>query len=315
MTERTGESVERALQDAVARGDAAIAAVRPVLRHFLAGADTGLLSDEIVARVRGMTCHLAEQLLFAQAAAADVRDVQAYIDARQEALAQALSGNGELLAHAHGLAVEAELAERLPVRAGIDAVLTPLVQDLAAADDPDTARLAMAVVAAQARFQQQQRRMELPLKELPGHILHAALLVLRAEAHGDDVGASEIAERDLRAAYDESAGRLGLLARLVLGLGAETGPALQLAHAGLSIFATALSLALRQDRCLVLLSFADSQGARLALSLRATGLDFRSIAEQALSLHPDRPPLDAIDLIAPDRAAALLEASHAEWVP
>src|SRR5690606_6156800 len=314
MTERTAESVERALHEASARGDAAIAAVRPVLRHFLAGTDTELLSDEVVARVRGMIWHLSEQLLFVQATAAEMQDVEAYIEARQEALAQALFENADLLAHAHGLAIEAELADRVQRRAGIDTVLTPLVQDLAASDDPDIAGLAMAVIAAQARFQQQQRRMELPLKELPGHILHAALLVLRAEARDDDVKASEVAERKLRVDYDESAGRLGLLARLVLSLGTDTAPALRLAHAGLAIFATALSLALQQDRCLVLLWLAGSQGARFALSLRAVGLDHRAIAEQALSLHPDRPPLEGLDLIAPERAADLLQSSRREWV-
>jgi hypothetical protein len=191
-------------------------------------------------------------------------------------------------------------------------VLTPLVQDLIAADDGDTAPLAMAVLAAQARFQQHQRRMELPLGELPGHILHTVLLVLRAQAGGDDDPAAEIAERELRARFDEGAGRLGLIARLVLGLGKETGPALRLAHAGLSIFATGLSLASRQDRSLVLLSFAERRRARLALSLRAAGLDLRAAREQMLCLDSDIAMPDGFDKVPSERAAALLAASRPE---
>ena len=313
MTEQAAQSVERVLHDGLVRGDASIAAAGPVLRHLLADSDgSALLSDETVARVRGMTYHLAEQLLFAQASAAEARDLAAYIRARQEALAQALFEDAALLSHAHGLSIEAQLMDHLQARVGVDPVLPPLVQDLAAANDGDTAALAMAVLAAQARFQQHQRRMELPLGELPGHILHPVLLVLRAQAGGDDEPAAEIAEGELRARYDERAGRLGLIARLVLGLGKETAPALRLAHAGLSIFATGLSLASRQDRSLVLLSFAERRRARLALSLRAAGLDPRAAVEQILSLAPDIAMPDGLETVPADRAAALLATSRPE---
>jgi hypothetical protein len=311
MTEQTAESVERALHDELVRGDASIAAAGPVLRHLLADDDGGLLSDETVARVRGMTCDLAEQLLFAQAAAAEANDVAAYIGPRREALAQALFEDAALLAHAHGLAIEGQLMAGLQSRAGIDPVLTPLVQELAASTDGDTASLAMAVLASQARFEQHQRRMELPLEELPGKILHSALLVLRSQAGGDEP-AAEVAEGELRARYDEGAGRLGLIARLVLGLGKDMTPALRIAHAGLSIFATAVSLASRQDRGVVVLSCAGRQRTRLALSLRASDLDSRLVTEQMLLLDPYTAVPGDVEAVRSDRAVALLAASLPE---
>jgi hypothetical protein len=310
MTEQTAESVEQMLHDGLVRGDASIAATRPVLRHLLAADDGGLLSDETVARVRGMTYHLAEQLLLAQASAAEVRDVPGYVGERQEPLAQALFADTALLSHAHGLTIEAQAIDRLQARGGVDAVLTPLIQEMASADDGGTAALAMSVLAAQARFLQHQRRMELPLCELPGNLLHQALLALRAQATADDEPAAEIAEGELRAGYDEAAGRLGLIARLVLALGRESALALRIAHSGLSIFSTALALASRQERSLVLLSLAERQPARLALSLRAAGLDRRTAIEQLLWFHADASMAEGLETMPADRAAALLAGSQ-----
>jgi hypothetical protein len=60
-------------------------------------------------------------------------------------------------------------------------VLSPLVQELVAAKEGDMAALAMTVLAAQARFMQHHRRMELPLGELPGDLFHKALVLLREQ--------------------------------------------------------------------------------------------------------------------------------------
>src|SRR6187397_1132922 len=120
MSEQAAETVEQVLRDELVEGDAMIAAARPILRHLLANDDDGLFSDETIARVRGLVLGVAEQLLFAQAAAAEVRDRPAY---------------AAFLAHAHALTVEAQLMERLQGRSGIDSVLTPLVQELVASKD------------------------------------------------------------------------------------------------------------------------------------------------------------------------------------
>ena len=312
MSEQAAETVERVLHDELVEGDAMIAAARPILRHLLANDDNGLFSDETIARVRGLVLNVAGQLLFAQAEAAEARNRPAYVAGRQDRLAQALFGDTGFLAHAHALTVEAQLTERLQARNGIDAVLTPLVGELAGSGDRDTAGLAMAVLAAQARFQQHWRRMELPLGELPGDLFHRALVLLRERADGDDESAAEAAERRLRDDYQEGAGRLGLIARLVMALGQQAPRALSIDHAGLAVFATALAMASGQERDLVVLSFSERQYARLAVSLCAAGLKPQAVLEQFLYLHPDVSLPDGFETLRADRAVALLAMAQPE---
>jgi hypothetical protein len=310
MTEQPAEAVERLLRDELGRGDAMIATSRPILRHLLANDDHALFSDEMIARIRGMMNHVAVQLLFAQAAAADALDRAGYAAERQDALAQALFEDTDFLAHAHALTLEAQLTERLQGRSGIDAVLTPLVQELAAAKEMDVAGLAMAVLAAQARFMQHHRRMELPLAELPGDLFHRAFQLLSSQAEDDP--AADKAAQQWRGRYEEGVGRLGLLARLVMTLGQKATRALAIDHAGVAIFATALAMASGQDRGLTVLSFADRQFARLALALRAAGLKQQAVEEQFLYLHPETALPDGFEAMRADRAAALLASSRPE---
>jgi hypothetical protein len=312
MSEQAADTVERVLRDELVEGDAMIAAARPILRHLLANDDHGLFSDETIARVRGLVLSVAGQLLFAQAEAAQMRDRPAYVAERQDDLAQALFADTAFLAHAHALTVEAQLVERLQGRSCIDPVLTPLVQELVAAKDGVVAGLAMAVLAAQARFQQHWRRMELPLGELPGDLFHRALVALCEQAGDDDAPAAEAAARALRDAYQESAGRLGLIARLVMGLGQKAPRALAIDHAGLAIFATALAMASGQERDVVVLSFSERQYARLVLALCAAGLKPQAVLEQVLTLHSDVSLPDGFEMLRADRAVALLAASQPE---
>jgi hypothetical protein len=312
MTEQTAEAVELVLRDELGRGDAMIATSRPILRHLLANDDHALFSEEMIARIRGLVHDVASQLLFAQAAAADAPDRARYAAERRDELAQALFEDTDLLAYAHALSLEAQLTERLQGRSGIDAVLTPLVQELAAAREMDVAGLAMAVLAAQARFMQHHRRMALPLGELPGDLFHRSLLLLRSAA--DDQAAAEEAERRLRDGYEEGASRLGLVTRLVVTMGQKAVRALAIDHAGLAIFSTALAMASGQDRGLTVLSFADRQVARLALALRAAGLQQRAVEEQFLYLHPEIALPDGFDRLRADRAAALLAGSQSAAV-
>lgn len=310
MTERSLDPVEDILREELDRADAMIATARPILRHLVANDDQGLFNDEAVTRIRGMMTHVATQLLFVQAGVVETLDPAAYAAEREEDLVQALFEEGALLAHAHALTLEAQIAERLRARGGIDSVLTPLIQELAAAKEGETAALAIAVLAAQARFMQQQRRMELPLGELPGDLLHAALGLLRALG-GSDEQAVEI-ERRVRGSYDEGCSRLGLLTRLIMTLGPKATRALSIDHAGLALFATALALASGQERELTVLSFADRQFARLALGLRAAGLRQQAVEEHFLYLHPEVALPEGFDTLRPDRAAALLAGSRPE---
>ena len=311
MNDQTVDAVEQVLREELVRGDAILASAKPILRHLLANDDHALFSDEMIARIRGMMTHLASQLLFAQAEAAGAEDRADYVAEREDELAIMLFDDTAFLAHAHARTIEAQLAVRLQGRSGIDAVLSPLVQELVAAREREMAALAMSLLASQARFMQHHRRMELPLRELPGDLFHKALVVLREHA-SDDEEVAEAVERDLRAAYDESFGRLGLLARVVMAMGQRATRALAIDHAGVGIFATALSMASRQERDVTILSFADRQFARLALSLRAAGLKQQAVEEQFVFFHPEVALPQGFEMLPADRAAALLADSQPE---
>jgi hypothetical protein len=276
---------------------------------LLANDDHSLFSDEIVARVRGMIEHLSAQLLHALADALGLEDRQSLIAERRDAFVESFFGHPALLGHCHALALEWQLTERLQARNGVDPVLSPLLQALIASNDADTGSLAMTSLAAQARFVQAQRRMELPLGELPGDLFHAALITLRAQAgEAEDLPAAA-AEAALRAKFDEANNRLGLLARLVTGMGSGAIAALEIDHAGVAIFLTALAIGSAQDRDLATLSTNDRQLARLALALRAAGLKPQAVEEQFLYLHPDTALPQGFEELRADRAAALLSAS------
>ena len=222
---------------------------------------------------------------------------------RQDTLAAALSDE-DLLGHAQARVVEARLAERLQAQAGIDPVLSPLIQDLAADAIEAVAGEAMTVLAAQARFMQHHRRMELPLRELPGELLHMALLVLRERSADPEV--AESVERRIRHDFDESSGREAALARLAMAAHRPAAQMLDVAGAGVAVFATALALASGQSRDRTVLSFTARQQARLALALRAAGLDRGQVDTQLLVIHPDVSPPGEVAAMPADRAAAVL---------
>ncbi len=307
----TAESVEKMLSAELAQGDVILATAQPILRHLLANDEHALFSDEVIAKIRGMMVHLARQLLLALAQDANVEDCDAFVQEREEALAVVLLEDTAFLGHAHALTIEAQLADRLQQRSGIDPVLSPLLQELAASEDQSLAAAAMRCVAAQARFMQNQRRMELPLKELPAELFHTATKLLRT--HGTDF--PEVAEslRDrLRDEYDESARRIGQVTRLLIAMGPKAKRALAVDHAGLAVFSTALSMASGQERDVVVLSLGENQCARLALSLRAAGLGQSAVEEQFLYLHPDITLPEGFDAVRVDRAAALLAAAASD---
>ena len=309
-TELTPEAVAQVLQEELAQGDVAIASARPILRHLLATEEHALFSDEVVARIRGMLLDVARQLLDAHAEASSASDRPAFVSEHQDALAQRLFGDGAFLGHAHALALEGQLIERIQARSGIDPVLSPLVQETAAGSAA-AAGLAMNVLAAQARFVQYHRRMELPLRDLPAELFHKALLSFRSQTGADDQAAVS-AEQHLRGRYEEGAGRLALIARLLTGMDGRAARALAIDHAGLSIFVTALAMASGQDRDLAILSLNGRQPARLALSLRAAGLSEPAVAAQFAYLHPEISLPDGFEMVRVDTAKALLTAYPAE---
>jgi len=307
----TGEAVETVMRDELAHGDAMIGTIAPILRHLLANDEHSVFSDEIIARVRGMMSDLAAQLLDEQALAAGQSDSREHDPELVAALISAFVGHPGFLAHVHALALEWQLTERLQARLALDPVLSPLLQALVASPEAPTAAAAIALLAAQARFAQAQRRMQLPLTELPGDLIHAALLALRGHAGDSDESqaAAAAAEAAIRGRFDESRNRLGLMTRLVAGMGGGASAALSVTHAGAGLFLTALALASGQDRDMAVLATNEGQLARLALALRASGLKHGAIEEQFAALHPDVSLPEGFDQLGSDRAASMLARS------
>lgn len=302
------EAVGAVLRDELAHGDALIGTISPILRHLLANDEHSVFGDDIIARVRGMMSDVARQLLDQLAISAGTGEDRDHLPAHIAELVDGLVGHAGFLSHVHALALEWQLTERLQARLALDPVLSPLLQALVASSDPNVASGAMALLASQARFVQNQRRMQLPLAELPGDLLHAAVLAMRGHAVNEEA-ATAAAEQAIRASYDEGRSRLGLIARLVTGMGGGATAALSVTHAGVAIFISALALGSGQDRDMAVLSTNEGQLARLALALRAAGLKPQSIEEQFISIHPQVSLPLGFEQLGSDHAAALLARS------
>lgn len=316
MTEGVAQAMnpavaEAALRQDLARGDAVLESALPILRHLLTNDEHSIFADDVIAAMRGMLWDLADQLAGAVDRATPSANRAGQAAELSPVLAARLTAQSELLGHVHALAIEAQLAMRLEARLALDPVLSPLLHALIGSNKPEVSSAAMAVLAAQARFVQSQRRMQLPLSELPADLLHLCLVALRQlclETSGNEAFYST-AEADIRAAYDEGRSRLGLVSRLVSGLGGGLTAALSLSNAGVAIFLTALAAASGQERDGVVLATNITQSARLALTLRAAGVKSAAIAEQLEALHPDIALRTYHELLGPEQAAALLAQS------
>lgn len=300
------ESLDNVLGEALARADATAGTVVPILRHVLSSEDNSLFGDEIVARIRGMVRHLAVQLLDRLHGPDGNAFAPDHSGEHVAMLGDLLIGNGGLVSHLHALALETQLAERLHARFGTDPVLSPLLQAQIASANRDQSALAMRLLASQARHCQAQRRMMLPLLELPGDHLHQVLLAM--QAIGAETGASgdDEAVQAIRREYNEAATRLGLASGLLMAMGAGAIEALAINHAGAALFASALSIGSGLDRDGAVLATHESQAVRLALAMRSAGVNAEKVREECLALHPDLEFPPDFDRIGPDRAAALL---------
>lgn len=298
-----------ALRQELARGDLALAGVAPVLSHLLASPGQALVSEDVLARMRGMLGDLAHQVLAAQA---EISGKGATIAGEAQAdLSAKLASSSILVSHCYAIAMESQLGDSLEQSGAIDQILTPLLQELIASPDEAIAELAMATMSAQARFVQAQRRMDLPLGELPAELFVEVLALGRQIAGTEQSETFDRAEKSLRADYDESASRLGLLTRLVGGLSGGLRAALDLEHAGVALFCTALARASRQPRELAILSCHERQVVRFALALRAGGLKPEEISRQFVLVHNDLAVPQGLGELSPEQAAALIKGTAA----
>ena len=295
-----------ALREALARADGVLARVNPILEHLLATPDHSLFSEELVARIGGMCRNLAAQVLRAQAEATGEAGREAFAELHSDELAGHLFACPRILSHCHSLGMEWQLATRMEAQYGLDPVLSPGIQDLIASTDEGQASTAMATLAAQARFAQSQKRMELPLAELSADLFHEVLLAWRRFNGERRSDAMIRAEAKLRNTYDESGSRLSLLARLVAGIADGNRELLSIDKTGVALFATALAVRSGQPRPLAILATNEGQAARLALSLRAAGLDAQEANAQLLRINPQADPHPALIAISPEEARTML---------
>lgn len=300
----TVESVATALRSELARGEAAASSAVPILRQLVAAGDVTLFSEEIVARVRAMLADIARQLLDALIG----MQGRAHSPAEVEVVGHALLDNTDLVSHLHALALEWQASEHLQSHLAVDPVASPLVQRLMSSPDDAMRRAAASFLGAQARWVQAQRRMALPLGELPADLLNVALYTLRTLAGVEPALAERAtaAEVDVRRSYLEGATRLGLAAELARGLGPQESSGLDVAAAGIPLFLTTLAARTGERREDVAVSTHRSQLGRLALILRAAGLEADHVAGQCLALHSEAIPHVGFGQLRPDEATALL---------
>ncbi|KUO56428.1 MAG: hypothetical protein APF82_07500 [Sphingomonadales bacterium BRH_c42] len=304
-----GNEVEAVMRQELALGDRALASVAPVLGHLLASPGQSLVSDDLVARMRGMLADIARQLLVAQAQATSVRQVPAATDPRIDALTGKLANSSTLLSHCYALAMEGLITRQLEQQAGIDPVLSPLMQELIASSEEATSELAMTVMASQVRFMQSHRRMNLPLADLTADLFHEALQIWSSFARADGPEVLFKTEARLRKGYDEGASRPGLLSRLVATLRGDAKDMLALEHAGFALFSSIMASATRRPRELAVLACHERQVARLALTLRAAGLDADDVARQIMVLHSNVSLPDGFAQLTEGQALELLGSS------
>lgn len=269
------DPADHPLRMALARGEQIRAVSAPALQHLLAAPDHSLIEEAVVAQVRGMLTDLAGQLI----------EARSYSTAPgaspDEAMLARLLEEPELRTHCQALALEWRLAQKLEAELALDPVLSPLLQAWVAEADAATGSLAMAALAAQARFAQAQRRMELPLGELPAELFHAVLSAAR------DVAPDGAAEARLRSEYEEAASRLALLARLAREAGGQTPRALTIEDAGVALWLSVLAARSGESRERTACAAADPHLGRLLLTLRAAGMIPSEAERQALRVLPD----------------------------
>ncbi len=284
-------SAEADLREELARADIARESVPAILVHLLANGRNSLLNDEIIARVRGMVRHVTEQV---SAVSAEPTDTNATPQAEElDRLFANLIQFSPLLEFCHATTLEGRLLKQLESSNAIDPVLSPLLQSCVASEEGDLAELAIAVLASQARFMQHYGRMELPLSELPDDVYDGMV------SHAGDWVRSDVDVRGGKC-------RLIMLAQLIDARNDHGKSGLSVAHAGASLFCSALAKMSGQSRTSAVLATDPEQTARLAIMLRASGLDAPAIGEQFGYLHGDLPTLESVETMRADRARKLL---------
>ena len=291
------------LRAALALGDRLLARNVDALETQLLAEDRALLSEAIVFQVQGMIAALARELIgpLPQAKAASFDNLGAKLIHEQA-----------IRAHCHAIALEWRLSRYLEATIALDPVLSPTLRERVGDPDQSKASAAMAVLSAQSRFTQSQRRMELALTELPAELFHLAIVLTREVAgeYGTEIARSR--EASLRSDYNEATGRLALQARLTSLLGQDSAALLDVRHAGVGLWLTALSLKTGETREQIAFSTVEPLIGRLLLTLRAAGASPAEAEAQALIVQPDALLPRGLDEIGTREAAQWLADARME---
>ena len=301
---------EAVLRDELVRADLALSGVAPVLAHMLVQSEAPHVTEAILAQVQGMLHDMSRQLI-ENAASPDSPFDPVEMDQNIDALIERLAEDQHILRFCYVAAVEGRLAERFQQSHSIDPVLTPLLQELIASEEPESAELAMTTLAAQSRFMQHYQRMAMPLTELPADLFDAVLAMWQDFSQHNRIALTLQSLEDLRRSYDEAATRSALLERLASSMGRAEVVGLDVKHAGFALFATVLGRISGQARGLAVLSCLTDQYARFALGLRAGGHAESDIAVLFEIFHPERPVPSGLDQILPDQAQSIIRHSDA----
>lgn len=298
MESPSKNAIEMILRDELAYGDAIYTSLPVMLSHIANAGEMSLYNEALITSLRVMARGVAEEILAPEIAG---QGMETRHVGHVEKLTYALLNDEHFLMFSHALAFEGQLIAALSQRYRIDSVTPPLLSAMMASSRPDQGDAAMRVLAAQSRFLQHIRRMELPLAELPTQ-LYAHVLEIAVHNLDEETPIAIAMRRDL-STHDT---RLEQLERVISILGDDANQALSLPYAGVSLFVSALSLKLNQPREAITLAAHESQLGRFALYLRASGLDNDAIEEQFLHLYPDIALLEGYDVITPADAARIL---------
>lgn len=293
------QAVEAAFRRDLARADAVAASALPVLRYLVAAEPNASFSDEILARVKGILADIAAQVLDALIDSADRR---AHAPDEIAVLTRAFLDDAVLLAHVHAAALEWQITERLQARLGLDPVASPMVQECAVAGDPAMRDF----LAAQARWAQGQRRMALPLGELPDAVLDAVLAILRALVGAEPALSDRVlvVEAEARRRHATVANRLALARRIVTGWDEVAFPSLR--HSGVALFLTMIASRSGQSRDGLVMAMQPGHQMRFALSLLAAGASVALADEQVMDIHGQDLLLAGLDGMDVYKAASIL---------
>lgn len=309
MDRSQSASVDVLLREELARGNRARASVVPVFAHFLDSDGPSLFNDAIIAALRGQLDHLSRQLL-----AEPSNDNSSDAARTRQALSNRLAGDAVIVDHLYSVALEGLIAKNLEQTCAIDPVLSPLLQELIASDSPAIAEIAMSVLAAQSRFSLNHTRMELPLGDLPFEVFARTLEHGEAAAVDANVDVGKAAFAKLKSNYDEGTNRIGLLARLTAAMRGGAIAGLDLAHAGLALFASSCASLLSIEREHAVFACHEGQTVRLALMLKAAGLNGEASERQIALLGGTKAVPCGLEAISQAYARDMLAAHMEEGV-